>query len=183
MFKSASSSLVPNSSEMSAGNRWTETLQQPQEQAAFFNLLDEYFARGASPPAPQPAAARFIPPSAASSTRPTASLPTPIPRNNTTSVSSPSFNTSVSKAVLDNPSISSAALRKAGMGTGSAAALSKFGAKHSETLAPHVAHAAETGWVNKAKVGGSLTTPSGLTSSGGKGVSASQRSCCPTKKC
>ncbi|KAI5474635.1 hypothetical protein MNV49_002705 [Pseudohyphozyma bogoriensis] len=138
-------------------NRWSETLANPAEQAAFFHLLDDYFSRGsqAPPSAPAPRVPAYHQPS-----RPSFDAPPPAPAPSTSSPSN--FNTSVSKAVLDNPAISGAALQRAGLSKGASATLSKFGAKHSETLAPHLANATQAG------VKRGVAAPSGLQTVGGK---------------
>lgn len=143
---------------------WNVVAQDPAETEAFFSLLDQYFASrptaGTStpPPASQPQR-RTLPP-ASTAPLPPRSLPTSIP---TTSLSSRADShlsslthaagPSIANAALKNTSVTSAALRNAGLSPGAAAAASRFGSTHSTVLAPHLANAAEKGWANRAGAG------------------------------
>ncbi|KDE07924.1 hypothetical protein MVLG_01833 [Microbotryum lychnidis-dioicae p1A1 Lamole] len=151
---------------------WSTVQNSATEKAALFSLLDEYFAPDRTPlttrhapttPSPSPAAAprlpgRLLPPPAApTSTRPTAayipstSIPQPAPPSSTPT----SFQTTLADQALQQPALSSAALRHAGLSPKAAGLAAQFGAKHHTVLAPHLANAAQRGWnAQQAQTGG-----------------------------
>ncbi|KAK4057954.1 cytoskeletal protein binding protein [Microbotryomycetes sp. JL221] len=130
---------------------WQSVLESPAEKQAFLSLLDEYFQSRATnsndstaPLASPSLAASTRPPAVVNRTRP-AGLTTVEPTR-TSGLTSSSASTqaspasvSLTNAALKQPAMTSAALRQAGMSPAAAGMAARFGAQHSEKLAPHVA--------------------------------------------
>lgn len=122
-----SPSFPPNSLAM-------ETIaSNPTERAAFLALLDEYFY------------SRSPTPSTSAYQKPAIVLPTPVAPTPPSSYVPANKSNALAEAVLNRPGVSAALLKKGGIESGQANAMSKFGAKHSEVLAPHLASAATQG--------------------------------------
>lgn len=145
--------------------RKMETIaSNPTERAAFLSLLDEYFYSRASTS------------SAPASQKPAIVLPTPVAPTPPSSYVPSNTKNKLADSVLSRPGISSKLLQQGGMNSTQANVMSKFGAKHSEVLAPHLANATTTavksGWA--ARTGGAEERqkgpimPAGLSS--GKGI-------------
>lgn len=177
---------------------WSTLANSPSERQAFFSLLDQYFAQS---PTPTPSH-RTLPPAVSSRTpappvspspahlqpirtsSPSSLTPVPAPQslNSRANTALTTHSTSLANSALQNTQLSSTALRNAGLSEKQAGIASKFGAKHSEVLAPHLAKAgmesAKSGWNNRATLGNAAAgaaggkgpmkgpvTPSGLMSS------------------
>ncbi|GAA5970215.1 hypothetical protein JCM3765_005374 [Sporobolomyces pararoseus] len=177
---------------------FAKVLESPQEQSAFVSLLEEYFqrpppippsstapfAQSHPPHARSTSTARSTPPKPAglapstssSSIRP-AGLVTTNPSNSTSSPPPPSsstdsfsskLQTQAAGAALRNTTATSSALRQAGLSQGAANSIAGFGAKHHQTLAPHVANAARQGvkmQMQQEEQQGGPKKPTGLQSS------------------
>ncbi|KAM0788852.1 hypothetical protein ACM66B_002937 [Microbotryomycetes sp. NB124-2] len=127
---------------------WQAVLDSPAEKQAFMSLLDEYFqqrqnsfsgssssvASTAPPPSSQHQAR---PPPVTAHTRP-AGLTTSSNAPPASSAPSPA-SVSLANAALKQPALTSSALRASGMSPAAASVAARFGAQHSEKLAPHVA--------------------------------------------
>ncbi|GAA5904657.1 uncharacterized protein JCM6883_003858 [Sporobolomyces salmoneus] len=159
---------------------WRQVLESPTEQTQFLSLLDEYFSR----PPPIPSAAklpsssspRHLPPSHASSrsspARPASLVTTPATRGPSAPSPAPqteSFSsrvqTAAAGAALRNTTATSSALRQAGLSQSASQSIAGFGAKHHETLAPHLANAARQGMKMQQQQEEGPKKPSGLQSS------------------
>lgn len=166
---------------------WSTLASNPSERVAFFNLLDEYFAQDPSsshPAVVEPTPTRNYPP--IQKTTKTISTLTPVAPSPSLSsranLASTNISTSLASSALKNPTLSNAAFKQAGLSPSQAKLASKYGAQHSEVLAPHLVNASKgalkSGWNNKEGIiaGGSSalsggkekgSIPSGLTSSKG----------------
>ncbi|GAA6064572.1 hypothetical protein JCM10212_006197 [Sporobolomyces blumeae] len=153
---------------------WSTVLRNQDEQQAFTSLLSEYFDRpfpsttpaapprtaprhvAPLPPSHAPTPARAPPPSSAASSVSSSTRPSPSSLTSSSSAPPPpasapsSFSTQLQNAAagaaLRNTSATSSALRQAGLSSAAANSVAGFGAKHSSTLAPHVATAARHSW-------------------------------------
>ena len=183
---------------VSSPTMFARVLESPQEQSAFVSLLEEYFQgpppvppssssplpRSLPPHAVTPSPARSTPPKPAglnsstssSSTRPAGlvttnpsnSTSTPVPPSSSTESFSSRLQTQAAGAALRNTTATSSALRQAGLSQGAANSIAGFGAKHHQTLAPHVANAARqsvTMQMQQEEQGAGPKKPTGLQSS------------------
>ncbi|GAA6023935.1 hypothetical protein JCM11491_000294 [Sporobolomyces phaffii] len=133
---------------------WARVVESRAEQTAFVSLLDEYFQRPPPiPPATRPAPSpRHLPPQptptrvpATSTSTPGASRPAALVTEASTESFSSRMQTAAAGVALRNTTATSSALRQAGLSQSAAQSVAGFGAKHHQTLAPHVANAARQG--------------------------------------
>ena len=136
----------------------------PTERAAFLALLDEYFYSHS----PTPSTSAYQ--------KPAIVLPTPVAPTPPSSYVPANKSNALAEGVLSRPGVSAALLKKGGIESNQANAMSKFGAKHSEVLAPHLASAAtqgvKSGWAARNGAAGAAESekvkgpimPTGLSS-------------------
>ncbi|KAK4055621.1 cytoskeletal protein binding protein [Microbotryomycetes sp. JL201] len=157
---------------------WQAILQSPAEKQAFMSLLDEYFSSrsgtgtgrdNSTAAAPLASTSAPGPPPITARTRPSGLTSTPPPQPAPSAPSTASV--SLANAALKQPAITSSVLKQAGMSAGAANVAARFGAQHSEKLAPHVAAGVQSRLQSNG--GGELPpkgprTPSGIQSTAAK---------------